>query len=144
MNWYIYDYFNQSPAQQYWRGQIGGLPPSEVRDVLKHINLKFGSIKSNAWANGDYIGGLFVADSYAAIYRLYNGGRDEAGRPHRWVLLMACGDVKDLEGLDVIGALSSPAFELYGSEIVASVAPMPALAASFSGHCSNHGCPVKG
>jgi hypothetical protein len=126
MPWYLHDFFDDRSANGYWRGSDGSTPPPIVKELAEMITSKFGVIESNEWTSADYIGGIRVKEERTCLFRVCNGGRDQRGRPHRWVLLVALVESAQWRGIDVFEVLESPIFRTYCAFAVPSPAPFPA------------------
>ena len=124
MKWHIYDFFNLA-ENQHWLSEDQEACQKVLKQLLPLIKAKFGLLKTNQWAVGEYIGGVIVQGSQAGLFRIYNGGRDHRERPNRWVLLAATGDLSEWRGIDVVEALESPVLRAFGITPVPEAAKLP-------------------
>ena len=125
MKWHTYDFFDPSDSSQYWTSTDGAPPPNAVRELAEILPARLGTIACNGWSPADYVGGLRIHDGTVAVFRVFNGGRDRRGRPHRWVLLAASVPVADCRGLDIIAAIESPTFLALANSLFPSPAICP-------------------
>jgi len=128
MNWFTYDFFDPLLPSEKWQGRNGLPVPQYVQDLAMDLPGHFDTIPCNDWSTDDYIGGIKTFGSRVCVFRVYNGGRDNRGRPHRWVLLAAENELSQWRSLDVIHALESISFKQYAAASVPSPAPFPSSA----------------
>ena len=124
MKWHIYDFFNLA-ENQHWLSDDQEACQKVLKQLPPLIKAKFGLLKTNQWAVGEYIGGFLVQGAQAGLFRIYNGGRDHHERPNRWVLLAATGDLSEWRGMDVVEALESPVLRAFGITPVPETVKLP-------------------
>jgi len=137
MPWYLHDFFDDRSANGYWRGSDGSTPPPIVKELAEMITTKLGIIECNEWTSDDYIGGIRVKEAETCVFRICNGGRDQRGRPHRWVLLVALVNSSQWREVDIFEVMESSAFRGYCAGPVPSPAPFPSEALFSESHSTN-------
>ncbi|MGF0069892.1 hypothetical protein [Candidatus Spyradosoma sp. SGI.093] len=110
MRFFTFDYCNPASSSEYWRSSDGSVVPAYVKGIPGTISEKLDPIFCNDWRGSDRVAGMKIASGRACVFRLYDGGRDRRGRPHRWVIFAAEGAAEELAGTDVVAATESEAF----------------------------------
>ena len=128
MKWFTYDFFDPLLPSEKWQGRKASSVPQYIQDLAVDLPERIGVIRCNDWSTDDYIGGIKTFGSRVCVFRVYNGGRDNRGRPHRWVLLAFENELSQGRSFDVLHALESIVFKQFAAEPVPSPAPFPSSA----------------
>jgi len=128
MNWFTYDFFDPLLPSEKWRSNDASSVPQYIQDLAVDLPERIGVIRCNDWSTDDYVGGIKTFESRVCVFRVCNGGRDNRGRPHRWVLLAFENELTQGRSFDVLHALESIVFKRYAAAPVPSPAPFPSSA----------------
>lgn len=103
------------------------LSPDISKDEAREVHRRAMEVRvpenANNWLPEDLHGGLILLGSgKLAVYRFFNGGRDNKGRPHRWVMLAAVVPSAQVKDRNWAGVLNHSVFASWAAKEV----PLPA------------------
>jgi hypothetical protein len=100
----------------YWTWLAGGLQKEELNGFYNEIAVKHLPPEPNKLEPSDLWGGVVRYRDWTVLYRYYNGGYDNKGRPERYVILTTWISADETVGIDLSPIFGNTVFKEIGEQ----------------------------